>query len=131
MTRAETRRRGEKGFDHTLSSSHQAVSPFRGFQTPIFLSFSASLRLCARSLLHGYGSDSSPIALSSPHLPFVPFVRFVVTPPQPPNHERQHPIGAPSLDAPEERESDKPPRPSAPQWLQPGKNLLDHPSRTM
>jgi hypothetical protein len=62
MTRAETRR--EKAF-HSPSSSHQPVSPFRGFQTPVFLSFSASLRLCARSLLHGYGSAALPLCARS------------------------------------------------------------------
>jgi hypothetical protein len=60
---AETRR--ERAF-HSPSSSHQAVSPFRGFQTPIFLSFSASLRLCARSLPHGDGQDLVALPIASP-----------------------------------------------------------------
>jgi hypothetical protein len=53
---AETRR--ERAF-HSPSSSHQAVSPFRGSQTPISLPFSASLPLCARSLLNGYGQAAT------------------------------------------------------------------------
>jgi hypothetical protein len=51
-SRVDAVRRRERAF-HSPSSSHQAVSPSRGFQTPIILSFSASLRLCARSLLQG------------------------------------------------------------------------------
>jgi hypothetical protein len=52
MTRAETRRRRGSG---SSSSSHHKVIPFAVAQVSDFLSLSASLRLCAIYLLHGYG----------------------------------------------------------------------------